>query len=89
MLYIIGTEKDREAFESTNNIPYFEFEEQLDANTVCLHNNEDEAATLYIDLNTGIFTVAAIDQETGGVESETEYTDYAEAVEAYEIAEGE
>lgn len=84
MMYLIGTKEQRKAFAEENRIPYFEFEEQTDPDTVVLHNGEDESATLIVSLDGDpIYTVQVMGEE-GGVESEADYPDYESALAAYE-----
>ncbi|MBQ9020604.1 MAG: hypothetical protein IJ113_01115 [Eggerthellaceae bacterium] len=79
MMYIIGTDEQRKEFMDKHNIPFFEIEEQLDPEVVCLHNHDDEDATIYVDLDgeSARYTVQSS-------ENEMEFADYEEAIEAYD-----
>ncbi len=87
MFYIIGTKEQTNAFIENNRIPYFDYRED-DAYTgeIKLSDEEEAKAILYINLEDDSFTVQTIDNETGGVISETDYPSYEEALEAYENA---
>lgn len=84
MMYLIGTKEQRKAFEAENRVPWFEFEEQTDPDTVKLYDKDEGPATLIVNLDGDpIFTVQVMGEE-GGIESETDYPDYESALAAYE-----
>lgn len=84
MMYLLGTKEQRKAFEAENRIPWFEFEERTDPDTVMLHGKDDESATLIVNLDGDpLYTVQVMGEE-GGIESETDYQDYNSALAAYE-----
>lgn len=84
MMYLIGTEEQRKAFAEENRIPYFEFEEQTDPDTVVLHNGEDEQAALIVNLDGDPLYTVQVTGEEGGIESEADYHDYDIALATYE-----
>ena len=86
MIYIIGTKQSREEFESNHNIPFFEIEEELSDDVVCLHDHEDEPATLYVNLVAGMYTLHVFDNEANGIESEADYTNFDDAMKEYDSA---
>ena len=84
MMYLIGTEEQRERFADENRIPYFEREEYRDPDMVVKSNHDDEKAALVVNiLEEPLYTVQVMGEE-GGVESETDYQDYERALAAYE-----
>lgn len=83
MFYIIGEKKQAKEFFDGNRIPYFRYEEQTSPDTTMLRDEDDEKATLYINLEEGTYTLQVMGEE-GGVESETDYPDYESALAAYE-----
>lgn len=84
MIYLIGTDEQRKAWQNLHDLPYFECEEKTWNDCIVLSNRIDEKAALYIDLQCNpAYTLHVFDAEIGGVVNELVFADYETAIAAY------